>query len=116
MPRCLLHGALTEQNTKPRYIAFYLENLTGDGLKTVSALMRDRGTQPEWAEKLRDVTSPGALKSLTGMQMWHLTGIMLLLLRPALSSLEAMVREGIVGMHSFVSRGVLLQRLRVAGL
>ena len=81
-----------EQNVKKQYFLFLLENMKPKGKETISALMRDKRMYPGRDKQLRDLSGSGALASCTGMELWQLASIMLVLFRPGLSSVHWMVR------------------------
>jgi len=65
--------------------------LTDDGKRIVSSKLRDREMYPAREEMVRDITVKGGLTSMTGMEIWRLSGIMLPVFRMCLVSEKAMV-------------------------
>ena len=79
------------QNTKTRLVTFFLKNLTEHGIKLVSAVMADGRMYANGQKKLRDITASGGFSSMTGMDIWQLMSIVLLVFRSALRNNDTMV-------------------------
>ncbi len=87
-----LHAyAYVAQNTKKTLLKWLLDSLSPDGLRTLSATLRDRRMYAARERRLRDITLPGAFASLTGLDIWHLMGILLPLFRMCFHTRETMV-------------------------
>ena len=85
-PRCF-------QNTKSKLFHWLMKALTKEGKRIVPSKLRDEEMYPAREEKLRDITVQSGLTSMTGMEIWRLSGIMLPVFRMCLVSEDALVSD-----------------------
>lgn len=79
------------QNTKKTLLRWLLDSLSQDGVRTLSAMLRDRRMYAARERRLRDITEPGGFASLTGLDIWHMMGILLPLFRMCFHTRDTMV-------------------------
>lgn len=84
--------AICAQNSFKRAFKAVLDGLNPEGQAVVSALAKDPALRIEGSEPLKDILREGGWTSQTGMDVWRLAGVALVLLRPVLASVPSMVR------------------------
>lgn len=81
------------QDCSKRFHKFFVGGLSKQGKPLIASRARDPTLRIPGTEPIKDIVREGGCASQTGMDVWRLGGVSLLLFRPIICDVESMVSE-----------------------